>query len=134
MFSMPEEKPLPIAADSKEEKWTTKNLSRTCNTGDTECVWDFSVDTHTPGSETPYHCVYKVEGDPASKTDGVPTQCKVFRIATGYDANGKFTVLTVVHEPSDRMIYAGFDDSLLTNGTVVPDKDWKVEPIPKAEA
>lgn len=125
--------PLPVAKESKVEKWTTVDLSRKCNKDDTECIWDFSIDTHNPNSESPYHCQYKVTGEPASETDGVPTMCKVLRIATGYDKGGKFTVLTAVHPPTNRMIYAGFDDSLLADGKVVPDKDWEVEPVPGTE-
>lgn len=129
----PKGMPTPVALNAETDlgKWTIEGLNRTCDKKDTECTWRFSIDTHKEGG-TPYDCVYNVTGSddtPASKSSGPGADCEVFTIKTGYDKTG-FTMLTPVHPPTERMIYAGYADEDLKNATTLPDLSWKVEYVP----
>ncbi|KFH41875.1 hypothetical protein ACRE_074000 [Hapsidospora chrysogenum ATCC 11550] len=128
--------PLPLSEAEQNVDlgvWTIQELNRTCDGKDTVCQWHFLVNTHKQGTK-PYRCMFKVEGERASKTPvTVPRPCEVLEVTTGYDEPGKFTVITPVHRPSSRIIYAGYNDSVLTNGTTVRDEDWAVEYLPGHE-
>ncbi|KAI1811212.1 surface protein 1 [Poronia punctata] len=117
-------------------EWTLTSLARTCNTNDTTCTWTFGIDTNTEGVD-PTDCVFVVRNtgvQPASTAPGGPVTCGAYTITSGWSgqfgAGNGFTVLSVVDRPKNLIVYAGYRDDVLGNGTVVdPDLSFPVQTL-----
>ncbi|KAI1433425.1 surface protein 1 [Xylaria sp. CBS 124048] len=118
-------------------EWTVNSLSRTCDTADDACKWTFGINTNQTGvAATP--CTYTVKAagtKPASQTNGGPETCGAYTITSGWSGQfgpGQgFTVLSIVDYAKKLIIYAGYTDAMVTNGTVVtPDLSFPVQTLP----
>lgn len=114
--------------------WTFEDLTRTCNSGNTECKWTFGINAND-GSDVP-KCKYNVKGSPASETPGtVPQKCGAYTITSGWSpGTGEgtgFTTVSVVNQDTGKIAYGGYDDKDLKNGKAVdPDRSWVVYDLP----
>jgi hypothetical protein len=115
-------------------EWTLTSLLRGCNATDALCTWKFGIDTNEAGVNAT-DCVYSVKSTPtapASQSNGGPVQCGVFNITSGWSGQfgpGQgFTVISVVDYAKKLIVYAGYTDSMVANGTAVdPDLSFPVQ-------
>ncbi|KAJ2998654.1 hypothetical protein NUW58_g250 [Xylaria curta] len=117
-------------------EWTIDTLSRVCNGADDSCTWKFGINTNTDGVDiTP--CTYTVKAvkpAPASQSNGGPVKCGVFTITSGWSGqfgpdNG-FTVISVVDYAKKLIVYAGYTDIAVGNGTAVdPNLSFPVQTL-----
>ncbi|GAP85583.2 putative small secreted protein [Rosellinia necatrix] len=118
-------------------EWTIDSLSRVCNAADTSCTWKFGVDTNEAGVKATA-CTYVVKATktaPASQANGGPVKCGAFNVTSGWSgqfgADQGFTVVSVVDYAKKLIVYAGYTDGMVKNGTVVdPDLSFPVQTLP----
>jgi len=120
---MPDEKSMMAAVP----QWTIQNMQRTCNSGDTECVWTFGINTHV-STVTP--CTFKVTGTKASQAlNAGPGTCGAYTVTSGWSGqfgpgNG-FTTLSVIDYNKKLIVWPAYTDKQLVNGQVVsPDQSY----------
>ncbi|TGJ82178.1 hypothetical protein E0Z10_g6581 [Xylaria hypoxylon] len=117
-------------------EWTLESLIRGCDATDDLCTWTFAINTNEAGVNTT-ECVYTVPATttgPASQSNGGPTTCGVFNITSGWSgqfgADQGFTVISVVDFAKKLIVYAGYTDAIVKNGTVVdPDLSFPVQTL-----
>ena len=116
--------------ESSTPQWTIESFTRTCNTNDTSCAYNYSIDTHTAPA-TP--CSYNVTGNPASRASYGNVSCGVYTISSSWsgqfgDGNG-FQTLAVTD--GKVIVYPGYTDKQLVNGQVVsPDQSYAPQSLP----
>ncbi|KAI1152623.1 surface protein 1 [Nemania diffusa] len=117
-------------------EWTLDSLSRVCDGADASCLWTFGINTNEDGVAVTA-CNYTVAATPpapASQSNGGPTTCGVFNITSGWSGQfgpGQgFTVISVVDYAKKLIVYAGYTDTSVQNGTVVdPDLSFPVQTL-----
>lgn len=123
--------PAPVPGTAKSmmanvAEWTIEKMTRTCNSGNTSCVWSFHIDTHT-ASPTP--CTFTVTGNPASQSPENGAQCGPFTVTSGWSGqfgpgNG-FTTLSVIDYSSKLIVWPAYTDVQLSHGALVtPDQSY----------
>ncbi|KAI8623558.1 surface protein 1 [Xylariaceae sp. FL1651] len=117
-------------------EWTLQSLTRVCDATDSSCTWKFGINTNEAGvAVTP--CTYVVNSTAAataSQSNGGPISCGVFNITSGWSGQfgpGQgFTVISVVDYAKKLIVYAGYTDAMVGNGTVVnPDLSFPVQTL-----
>ncbi|KAL3475958.1 hypothetical protein BJX99DRAFT_228649 [Aspergillus californicus] len=111
--------------------WTITDLKRVCDSADTSCTWTFGINTGSNATE----CTYVVNGSPASRANGGPSDCGAYTITSGWSgqfgADNGFTTLSVVEEASRQIVWPAYTDKQLANGTVVkPDQSYTPSILP----
>ncbi|KAI1196459.1 surface protein 1 [Nemania serpens] len=117
-------------------EWTLSSLSRVCTTADTSCTWKFGINTNEAGVVVT-SCTYAVNATktaPASQANGGPSTCGAFNITSGWSGQfgpGQgFTVVSVVDYAKKLIVYAGYTDTSVKNGTVVnPNLSFPVQTL-----
>ncbi|KAI1820934.1 surface protein 1 [Xylaria intraflava] len=118
-------------------EWTVQSLSRVCDSTDVSCKWTFGINTNTAGLNATA-CSYTVNATdlaPASQANGAAGICGPYTITSGWSgqfgAGQGFTVLSIVDYAKKLIIYAGYTDNMVANGTVVnPDLSFPVQTLP----
>ncbi|RWA07683.1 hypothetical protein EKO27_g7417 [Xylaria grammica] len=117
-------------------EWTIESLIRDCDALDDACTWTFKINTNEEGVD-PTECVYTVAAtatEPASQANGGPTECGIYTITSGWSGQfgpGQgFTVISVVDFGKKLIVYAGYTDTSVVNGTVVdPNLSFPVQTL-----
>ncbi|KAI0403458.1 surface protein 1 [Xylaria palmicola] len=117
-------------------EWTLDSLSRACDATDASCTWKFGINTNEAGVNATA-CSYTVGATaaaPASQSNGGPVRCGVFNITSGWSGqfgpDQGFTVISVVDYAKKLIVYAGYTDASVKNGTVVdPDLSFPVQTL-----
>ncbi|KAI0534545.1 surface protein 1 [Xylaria digitata] len=117
-------------------EWTIESLTRSCSATDDLCTWKFGINTNEEGVDVT-ECTYTVPAtatEPASQSNGGPTTCGVFTITSGWSGqfgpDQGFTVISVVDYAKKLIVYAGYTDASVKNGTVVdPDLSFPVQTL-----
>ncbi|KAF2968030.1 hypothetical protein GQX73_g5544 [Xylaria multiplex] len=117
-------------------EWTIESLIRSCDAPDDLCTWKFGINTNEEGVDVT-ECTYTVPAtttEPASQANGGPTTCGVFTITSGWSGqfgpDQGFTVISVVDYAKKLIVYAGYTDASVKNGTVVdPDLSFPVQTL-----
>ena len=123
----------PVSMMASGPEWTITNMKRVCNSADTECTWTFGIEV---GSGATTECTYVEKGKEASHmVGGGPATCGKYTITSNWSGQfgpGKgFTTLSIVDNPTSQIIYPGYQDSQLVNGTVVkPDQSYAPTALP----
>ncbi|KAJ8123637.1 hypothetical protein ONZ43_g460 [Nemania bipapillata] len=117
-------------------EWTLNSLSRVCDGADASCTWKFGINTNEAGVAVTAcnYTVAAVSPAPASQSNGGPTTCGVFTITSGWSGqfgpDQGFTVISVVDYAKKLIVYAGYTDASVKNGTVVdPDLSFPVQTL-----
>ncbi|KAJ4254504.1 hypothetical protein NW762_010103 [Fusarium torreyae] len=113
-------------------QWTIESLSRNCNKANTQCTWNFKIDTHKSAA-TP--CKFVVNGSKASQRNGGPVKCGSYTVTSGWSGqfgpgNG-FTTFSVVSS-GRQIIWPAYTDKQVASGKVVkPDQSYAPANLPK---
>ncbi|KAI5456730.1 small secreted protein, partial [Mariannaea sp. PMI_226] len=117
-------------------QWTMQSLSRSCDSADKTCTWNFKI---FPGSGSATACKYIVKSTSsqpkASQANGGPTKCGDFTITSGWSGqfgpgNG-FTTMSVVSSSKKQIIWPAYTDKQLASGKVVkPDQSYAPAALP----
>ncbi|KAF2731908.1 hypothetical protein EJ04DRAFT_442034 [Polyplosphaeria fusca] len=123
-----------VASHMAATQWTIRGMTRTIDSKDTLCTYDFAIDTNGDGVSK---CVYSVVGSPASQTEVSPDfalGCGPFTVSSKWngvfgDGNG-FTTWQVVDYAKKIETFPSYEDWALKNGTAVePDRSFVVQPL-----
>ncbi|KAL7624317.1 hypothetical protein AAE478_005878 [Parahypoxylon ruwenzoriense] len=128
--------PLSMAAPAASE-WTIESLKRTCDEGDTTCVWTFGINTGEDGV-APTQASYAVNATasaPASRAIGGPQVFGNFTVTStwsGQFGEGQgFTTMSVIDYDNKLIVYPAYTDNQVASGAVVePDQSYPVQSLP----
>ncbi|KAI0457157.1 surface protein 1 [Xylaria acuta] len=117
-------------------EWTLESLSRVIDGADDSVTWKFGINTNEEDVDVTA-CTYTVKAvapAPATQSNGGPVKCGVFNITSGWSGqfgeDQGFTVISVVDYAKKLIVYAGYTDASVTNGTVVdPDLSFPVQTL-----
>ncbi|KAI0911383.1 surface protein 1 [Ustulina deusta] len=117
-------------------EWTLESLVRVCDGTDDSCTWTFGINTNEEGVD-PTACTYDVGAtstEPASQSNGGPVTCGAFTVTSGWSGqfgpDQGFTVISVVDYVNKLIVYAGYTDAMVVNGTTVePDLKFPVQTL-----
>ncbi|KAI3317023.1 surface protein 1 [Xylariaceae sp. AK1471] len=117
-------------------EWTLDSLTRVCDGADASCTWKFGINTNEAGVNATA-CTYVVKSTPtapASQSNGGPVSCGVFNVTSGWSGQfgpGQgFTVVSVVDYAKKLIVYAGYTDTSVGNGTAVdPNLSFPVQTL-----
>ncbi|KAI2622818.1 surface protein 1 [Xylaria nigripes] len=117
----------------EDKIWTFENMTRTCDGKDTSCTWTFGINDNDPNG-TIRQCIYTVEATasaPASQSYGGPGMCAAYIITSAWSGQfgpGQgFTIMAVIDNANQLIVYAGYRDSNVKDGAVVkPDLSFPV--------
>ncbi|EON95723.1 putative small secreted protein [Phaeoacremonium minimum UCRPA7] len=117
-----------FAAPTKraDPNWTIESMKRTCNSANTQCVWDFGINTHLAPTT---HCTFTVKGTKASQLPGTGAACGAYTVTSGWSgqfgAGNGFTTLAVVDNTKHLITWPAYTDKQLVNGVAVkPDQSY----------
>ncbi|KAH7305934.1 hypothetical protein B0I35DRAFT_483682 [Stachybotrys elegans] len=123
--------PAPVNVDvsmmAAAPQWIIQDMKRDCNKADTECTWNFKVNTQLATATT---CKYVVKGTKASQTRAAAAgTCGPYTITSGWSdqfgANNGFTTLSVVDQKKRLIVWPSYTDSEVKGGKVVsPNKSY----------
>ncbi|KAI0131318.1 hypothetical protein F4814DRAFT_445457 [Daldinia grandis] len=124
--------PLSMAANAAQ--WTITGLSRSCDSADKSCDWNFGI-SNGAGATAVKYTVKAAGSTPASRSSGGPVTVGDFTITSGWsgqfgDDKG-FTTFSVVNNAKRQIVYPSYTDAQVKNGQVVkPDQSYPVQNLP----
>ncbi|KAI1461166.1 hypothetical protein F4805DRAFT_315731 [Annulohypoxylon moriforme] len=129
--------PLSMAAPNAAQ-WTIESLKRTCDDGDTSCVWTFGINTGEDGvaaTSVTNYTVNATDSAPASRAIGQAQKFGNYTVTStwsGQFGEGEgFTTLSVIDYDKGLIVYPAYKDTQLVNGQVVtPDQSYPVQNLP----
>ena len=134
VFAAPAPAEAAVVSMSAGAQWTIVSLSHPCNSNDSQCTWQFGINTNDGSAITPCRIVVNAAGgQPASRTNFQDARCGRFRINGGWSGQfgPGFTTIPVVDDAAHLIAYPAYEDSVLVGGAVVrPDRSYNVERVP----
>ncbi|XDG03018.1 hypothetical protein ABKA04_002633 [Annulohypoxylon sp. FPYF3050] len=130
-------RPISMAAPNAAQ-WTIESLKRTCDDGDTTCVWEFGINTGEDGvaaTSVANYTVNATDSAPASRAIGQAQKFGNYTVTStwsGQFGEGEgFTTMSVIDYDKGLIVYPAYKDTQLANGQVVtPDQSYPVQSLP----
>lgn len=113
---------------SRDTTWTIEGMHRPCNSDNTQCTWEFSINN---GAGQVTACTMVVNGANASELNGGPATCGDYTVTSGWSGQfgpGQGFTTLAVKDATD-IIWPAYTDTELANGKTAVDKSYTPQPL-----